>query len=299
MTEACSSITFATLLRPRGGGGGGSDEPPSSSAAAAAGLGPAAACVGFPAPGVQVRIAPLDGAAADDGGPSTSGRGGGRGGGGGDSGGATAAAGAAVVGEVWTRGPHLMSGYWHDAAATSAALAPGGWLRTGDVGALGADGRLHLLGRVREMIKSGGENVYALEVEAALCAHPGVSAAAAAGLPDARLGERVGALVVLRPGYAWAGGGAGGGAGAGRGGGGASPPPAPAERTLDAAALVRFCRGAGLSGFKLPRSLAAVAALPANSAGKVLRADVRAALLQAEKAAAVSGGGRGGGASKL
>jgi acyl-CoA synthetase (AMP-forming)/AMP-acid ligase II len=152
------------------------------------------------------------------------------------------------------------------------------------------------------MIKSGGENVYASEVEAALCAHPGVAAAAAAGLPDARLGERVSALVVLRPGYAWAGGGggaSGGGAGGGEAGGGGSAGPTPAERALDAEALVRFCRGAGLSGFKLPRSLAAVAALPTNSAGKVLRADVRAALLQAERVANAAGGGRGGGASKL
>ncbi len=88
----------------------------------------------------------------------------------------------------WHRAEHAPS---ITCALFCQALAPGGWLRTGDMGYLDAVGRLWLVGRRKDMIKSGGENVHAAEVEAVLCGYPGVAAAAVVGLPHARLGEMV------------------------------------------------------------------------------------------------------------
>lgn len=205
MTEACSSITFDTLTAPGGrcvappvhhgssssstGNQPGAPPPQmhgsQSTGSASAGLG---VCLGTPAPGVEVRIdaASADAASLLD-----------------ERQRSHASAGpASPAGEVLTRGPHLMSGYWPPAgrggagssgssSGSASAFTPDGWLRTGDLGWLDARGRLWLLGRVKDMIKSGGENVMAAEVEAVLCAHPGVAAAAVVGLPHARLGETV------------------------------------------------------------------------------------------------------------
>ncbi|KAK9809963.1 hypothetical protein WJX72_002701 [[Myrmecia] bisecta] len=91
------------------------------------------------------------------------------------------------LGEVLTRGPHLMLGYW-GAVASSTQRNPGGWLRTGDLGRLDAQGRLWLAGRIKEVIKSGGENVHAQEVERMLLTHPAVVAACVVGLPHERFG---------------------------------------------------------------------------------------------------------------
>jgi acyl-activating enzyme 14 len=97
-----------------------------------------------------------------------------------------------VVGEVVTRGPHVMLGYWGDTSATARVLSPDGWFHTGDLGWLDAQGRLWLAGRSKDMVKTGGENVLAAEVERVLLTHPGVTAAAVVGVPHARLGEQVG-----------------------------------------------------------------------------------------------------------
>lgn len=143
-------------------------------------------------------------------------------------------------GAIEVRGPTVMAGYWRRPDATARALA-GGWLRTGDLGALDGSGALRVLGRADDMLVSGGENVHPAEVEAALLAHPDVADAGVAGLPDPVYGARVAAWVVLAP-----------GAGA------------------DAAALERFVR-TRLAGYKVPRAWRFVPDLPHNAAGKLLR----------------------------
>jgi acyl-CoA synthetase (AMP-forming)/AMP-acid ligase II len=109
------------------------------------------------------------------------------------------------TGELVTRGPHVMKGYWADEAATAAVLSPDGWLRTGDVGRRDKDNKFWLVGRLKDVIRSGGENVSASEVERVLIRHPSVVAAAVVGLPHPRFGEQVAACVVLREGTSWSG----------------------------------------------------------------------------------------------
>ncbi|KAI8465260.1 MAG: hypothetical protein J3K34DRAFT_525487 [Monoraphidium minutum] len=281
MTEAASSITFlAPALPPPAEAAGRCEDAASTSGSGSSEGGthgglaaPSGVCVGWPAPGVQVAIFGAgatdtpSSSGGDGGGASTSGssdRGGSERAGGGSGGGGTWEAAPGVVGEVLTRGPHVMAGYWRDPQQTRAALLPGGWLRTGDLGWLDARGRLWLLGRAKDTVKSGGENVHAAEVEAALEGHPGVAAAAVVGLPDTRLGETVAAAVVLRPGWSWRGEGAAGG-----------------PRGLGARQLQDYCRAAGLTPYKLPRRLAPLPELPRNSSGKVVKPAVRELLLGA------------------
>jgi acyl-CoA synthetase (AMP-forming)/AMP-acid ligase II len=103
------------------------------------------------------------------------------------------------VGELCVRGPTVTAGYWGDRVASAAAFADG-WLHTGDVGSVDADGHVRLLDRLKDMIIRGGENSYSLEVESALAAHPDIAEVAVVGVPDPILDERVRAFVVLRPG---------------------------------------------------------------------------------------------------
>jgi acyl-CoA synthetase (AMP-forming)/AMP-acid ligase II len=103
-------------------------------------------------------------------------------------------------GEIWVRGPRVMSGYLDDAEATAAALLPGGWYRTGDVGYLDEDGFLFLTGRRNELINRGGEKIAPAEVDGILQTHPAIAEAATFAVPDARLGEDIVAAVVLREG---------------------------------------------------------------------------------------------------
>ena len=147
-------------------------------------------------------------------------------------------------GEICLRGPKVTRGYWRDPERTAACFH-GDWFRTGDIGHLDADGFLFLTDRLKDMIISGGENIASSEVERVLYAFDGVSEAAVIGLPDARWGERVVAVVVPAPG-----------------------------RTLDADELVRFCR-ARLAGFKVPRQVVIGDALPRNPSGKVLKRVLR------------------------
>ena len=107
---------------------------------------------------------------------------------------------AGEPGEVAVRGPNVMAGYWNKPAETAAALLEGGWYRTGDVGYVDAEGYLFLVDRAKDMIVSGGENVYCTEVEDALYTHPGVLEATVFGIPDAQWGEAVHAVVVPRDG---------------------------------------------------------------------------------------------------
>jgi long-chain acyl-CoA synthetase len=154
--------------------------------------------------------------------------------------------GADQVGEVWLRAPNVMAGYYNRPAETSAALTPDGWLRTGDGGYRDEDGYLFLTDRIKDMIVSGGENIYPIEVEEVISRHPAVVEVAVIGVPHERWGETVKALVVLAPGTA-----------------------------VDADELVTFARER-LAGYKLPRSVEFVDELPHSPAGKVLKRELRA-----------------------
>ena len=101
------------------------------------------------------------------------------------------------VGELWVRGPNVMLGYWNRPEATAEVLVDG-WYRTGDLVRAGADGYLYLIDRAKDMVISGGENVYSVDVETALLSHPAVLEAAVFGVPDERWGEAVHAVVVVR-----------------------------------------------------------------------------------------------------
>jgi len=148
------------------------------------------------------------------------------------------------VGEIAVRGPQLMRGYWNLPEATAAALS-GGWMHTGDAGLLDEEGYLHVQDRVKDMIVSGGENVYPREIEEVLFQHPSIADAAAIGVPDAQWGEVVKAVVVLREGA-----------------------------SVSETEIVDFCRGR-LAGYKRPRSVDFAKALPRNPTGKVLKRQLR------------------------
>ncbi|MDB5425548.1 MAG: putative fatty-acid--CoA ligase, partial [Phenylobacterium sp.] len=102
-------------------------------------------------------------------------------------------------GEILIRSPMAMLGYWNNSAATAETLR-GGWVHTGDIGVMDEDGFVYLVDRKKDVIISGGENIYSREVENALYEHPAVAEAAVIGVPDARWGEAVRAVVALRPG---------------------------------------------------------------------------------------------------
>ena len=190
------------------------------------------------------------------------------------------------VGEVLVRGAQVTCGYWRDAAATAAALRdPPGWLRTGDIGWLDSGGRLHLCGRLKDMIKSGGENVHASEVERALSEVPGVTEAAVVAAPHPRFGEAVAALLCGRPSdfQPAVRGGAAAAAAATGATNGVDPVPVPLEGE-ELHALQAALRTGGLAGFKIPRvAVVAVRPLPRTAMGKVDKRAVRAVLDAAQR----------------
>jgi long-chain acyl-CoA synthetase len=152
---------------------------------------------------------------------------------------------ATGVGELLVRGANVVQGYWNKPEATAETFADG-WLHTGDLARIDADGLLYIVDRKKDMINRGGENVYCIEVENALASAPGVGEAAAVGVPDEMMGEKVGAVIV----------------------------PA-AGATLDAAAVIAHCRER-LADFKCPQYVAVRAEpLPRNPGGKVLKAQLR------------------------
>jgi len=164
---------------------------------------------------------------------------------------------ADTAGELLIRGECLFSGYWRDPGATAAAFAPGGWYRTGDIGRLTADGYLYIMDRAKDMIISGGENIYPAEVEAVLADHPAVAEVAVVGRPDAVWGEAVHAVIIPLP-----------GAGAGASGG-ASPEE-----------IIAWSRER-LAHFKCPKSVEFAGSLPRTTTGKVLKRELRAQLAAA------------------
>lgn len=155
---------------------------------------------------------------------------------------------AEAIGEVQVRAPHVFAGYWRNAAATAEAFA-GDWFRTGDLGRRDADGYVFVVDRAKDMIKSGGENVYPAEIEAVLGAHADVAEVAVVGAPDPRWGEIPCAVIVPRPG-----------------------------RRPDADGLRAYCE-ARLARFKVPKRFEfQQAPLPRNATGKLLKPAIRAAL---------------------
>ena len=175
-------------------------------------------------------------------------------------------------GELLTRGPHVLMRYWGQPDETSRVMLPGGWYRTGDIGRVEVDGSVWLQGRVRDIIRSGGESVLAPEVEQVLTQHPAVLAAAVFGIPHERFGEQVVAVVSLDKTFGWH----------GPVFGGLSDMPVSAQFvTLEA--VQTFCRQANLSRYKLPRVVVAqYEPLPLNASGKVLKQKLKHALLQGE-----------------
>jgi long-chain acyl-CoA synthetase len=148
------------------------------------------------------------------------------------------------VGEVICRTPQNMLGYWNLPEATARTIR-GDWLHTGDAGYLDKDGYLYIYDRVKDMIVSGGENIYPAEVESALFGHPAVADVAVIGVPDSKWGEAVKAIVVRKPG---------------------------AEVT--AKELIDYARER-IAGYKVPRSVDFVEALPRNPSGKILKRELR------------------------
>jgi acyl-CoA synthetase (AMP-forming)/AMP-acid ligase II len=149
-------------------------------------------------------------------------------------------------GEIWVRTPQLMSGYWRRPEATAAAVAPDGWLRSGDGGHVDADGYVYVTDRIKDMIISGGENIYPAEIERVLAEHPAVADVAVIGVPDERWGEVPKAIVV-----------------------------AAAGARVDQEEILAYCR-AQLASFKCPASVEMVDELPRNPTGKILKKDLRA-----------------------
>lgn len=146
-------------------------------------------------------------------------------------------------GEIWARSDQAMSGYLNRPEATAETITEEGWLRTGDIGRLDANDYLYIEDRLKDMIITGGENVYGPEVESVLLEHPAVTDAAIIGVPDDFWGESVKAIVVT------------------------TAEVAPAD-------IIEFCRGQ-LAGYKCPRTVDFVAALPRNASGKILKAQLR------------------------
>ncbi len=157
---------------------------------------------------------------------------------------------AGAAGEILVRGPTVMRGYWMNPDASAATLA-NGWLHTGDIGTLDADGFLTLIDRSKDLIISGGSNIYPREVEEVLLTHPDVAEAAVVGRAHAEWGEEVVACIVVRGGVP--------GADAGLA----------LQRSLDALCVARIAR------FKRPKAYAFFAELPKNNAGKVLKTALR------------------------
>ncbi len=111
-----------------------------------------------------------------------------------------AATSGADSGEILVRGPNVMQGYFEDPAATAEAIDGEGWLHTGDVGQIDAQGNLRILDRIKDVVIVGGFNAYPAEIENTLMAHPAIAEIAIVAVPDARQGEVCGAVVVLKPG---------------------------------------------------------------------------------------------------
>ena len=151
--------------------------------------------------------------------------------------------GANETGEVLVRGPHIMLGYWNRPEATAETIVDG-WLHTGDIAMIDGDGYIYIRDRIKDMIISGGENVYPAEIENVLAAHDGIKDVAVIGIPSANWGESPLAIVVKR------------------------------DESLGAEAVLAFCKGK-LAPFKQPKGVEFIAVIPRNPTGKVLKRVLR------------------------
>jgi malonyl-CoA/methylmalonyl-CoA synthetase len=153
---------------------------------------------------------------------------------------------ADAIGTLEIRGPNVFAGYWHDEEKTRAEFTIDGWFRTADLGRIDGNGYVHIVGRVKDVVISGGYNVYPKEVESELDALPGVLESAVFGVPHPDFGEGVTAAVVLRPGA-----------------------------DVSAADLIEAVRSR-LARYKIPKRVLIVAELPRNTLGKVQKNVLRA-----------------------
>ncbi|MBF9152068.1 fatty acid--CoA ligase [Novosphingobium jiangmenense] len=149
------------------------------------------------------------------------------------------------IGEIQTRSSNNMLGYWNLPEATAKTMTPDGWIATGDAGYLDEDGYVYMHDRIKDMIISGGENVYPAQVESAIYGHPDVQEVAVIGVPDATWGEAVKAVCVPKPGH-----------------------------VIDPQSIIDWTRER-LAGFKVPKSVDVIEALPRNPSGKILRRTLR------------------------
>ncbi|KAK9086097.1 hypothetical protein Sjap_026508 [Stephania japonica] len=229
MTEACSSLTFITLYEPSSVHPRKAlqefSEAKSYSTNRVGGI-----CVGKPAPHVELQI-------SSDG-PSP-------------------------VGRILTRGPHVMLKYWNQIPEATSDSGHGDWLDTGDIGWTDDSGNLWLIGRCKDRIKTGGENVYPEEVETHLSQHPGIFAVVVVGLPDARLSEMVVACVQIRENWLWIN----------------QNADCSLERKdlcVSSQILQDFCKERNLTGFKIPKMFIPwKKPFPLTSSGKLRREDIR------------------------
>lgn len=150
------------------------------------------------------------------------------------------------IGEVCIRSPSNTAGYWRLPEATAKTIDPDGWLHTGDAGIMDADGYVYIQDRIKDMIISGGENVYPAEVESAIYGHPAIAEVAVIGVPSAKWGEEVKACVVAKPGH-----------------------------EIDEADVIAWARER-IAAFKAPKSVDVIPAMPRNASGKILRRELRA-----------------------
>jgi long-chain acyl-CoA synthetase len=148
------------------------------------------------------------------------------------------------MGEIVVRGMVVMKGYWKNPTATAETLR-GGWLHTGDLGIMDKDGYLYLLDRKKDMIISGGENIYSREIEDVILRHPAVFEVAVIGIPDEKWGESVKAIVVLKQG-----------------------------QKVTEGDIINFCKD-HLASYKKPKSVEFINAIPKSSLGKVLKKELR------------------------
>jgi fatty-acyl-CoA synthase len=150
------------------------------------------------------------------------------------------------IGEVCIRSPSNTQGYWKLPEATAKTIDPDGWLHTGDAGVMDADGYVYIQDRIKDMIISGGENVYPAEVESAIYGHPAIAEVAVIGVPSAKWGEEVKACVVAKPGC-----------------------------EVDEADVIAWARER-IAAFKAPKSVDVIPMMPRNASGKILRRELRA-----------------------
>ncbi|MCL4104320.1 UNVERIFIED_CONTAM: hypothetical protein GTU68_047282 [Idotea baltica] len=152
---------------------------------------------------------------------------------------------AGIEGEIWCKGYNVMQGYLHDPEETRKTISSDGWLKTGDIGVMDADGYVRITDRIKDMFIVGGFNCYPAEIENSLCSMPGVSRAAVIGVPDERMGEVAMAYIV-----------------------------AASDADLSEQKVIEWSRQ-NMANYKCPRSVRVVQELPMNASGKVLKGDLR------------------------